>query len=180
MSAAETILAQIRRHGLTAVDKAEIATAQLGCAICGRTEPGRKGWVVDHDRSCCAGDQSCLDCRRAILCQWCNNALGYAFDSPMTLRRMADYIELGTRMHPSQVWNQDRLNDQLADLSTESVDRIGVGSPTNVTDETNEESTYPPLKSFRSVPRTRIPRVTLLAPTAALRASLIRQEPADV
>lgn len=52
---------QIRRHGLTADDKARIAGEQDGCALCGRTEPGRKGWVVDHDRACCNRDRSCLD-----------------------------------------------------------------------------------------------------------------------
>lgn len=127
MTRRDTIMAQIRRHGLTAVDKAELAGEQDGCAICSRLQPGGKGWVVDHDRSCCAGDQSCLDCRRGVLCQWCNNALGYAQDDPTILRRLADYLELGTRMHPSQVWNRDQLSDQLSD----SVDRLASADPTD-------------------------------------------------
>ncbi|GAB3884498.1 endonuclease domain-containing protein [Terrabacter terrigena] len=90
--------AQRRKHGLGSHEKAAVAAAQDGCAICGSTVPGRKGWVVDHDRSCCPGDKSCSDCRRGVLCQWCNSALGYAFDSPETLRRMADYLATGTRL----------------------------------------------------------------------------------
>lgn len=88
---------QVRKHGITTLEKAALADAQGGCALCDRTEPGRKGWVVDHDHACCPGDKSCESCRRGVLCQWCNTALGYAADNPTVLRRMADYIELGTR-----------------------------------------------------------------------------------
>lgn len=86
------------KHGMTSADKAALAALQGGCAICGQTNPGRKGWVIDHDRTCCPGDRSCVNCRRGVLCQWCNSALGYAHDDPATLRRMADYIESGTRL----------------------------------------------------------------------------------
>jgi hypothetical protein len=89
---------QINRHGLTAADKAAIAAEQGGCLGCGRTEPGAKGWVLDHDHACCPGDQSCIRCRRGVLCQWCNSALGYARDSPDTLRRLAAYLESGKRV----------------------------------------------------------------------------------
>ena len=86
------------KHGLTVQDKQLTIATIDGCAICGRTDPSKKGWVVDHDHSCCPGDASCPSCRRGVLCQWCNGALGYAFDSPTILRRMADYLELGTRI----------------------------------------------------------------------------------
>lgn len=84
---------QRRRHGLTQAERAEIAKHQGGCAICGHAEPGGKGWVVDHDRSCCPGDTSCPKCRRGVVCQWCNSVLGYAFDRVETLRRAIAYIE---------------------------------------------------------------------------------------
>ena len=90
---------RVHKHGLTWADKAAIAAEQGGCALCPRTDPGEKGWVVDHDRSCCPGDRSCIDCRRGILCQWCNSALGYAGDDPARLRRMADYLESGVRIN---------------------------------------------------------------------------------
>ena len=89
---------QRRRHGLNSSEKAVIATAQGGCLICQRPEPGAKGWVVDHDRSCCPGDKSCAKCRRGVLCQWCNSMLGYSIDNPATLRAAADYLEQQTRM----------------------------------------------------------------------------------
>jgi hypothetical protein len=81
------------RHGLTAEQKQEIARKQGGCATCGTSYPGGRGWCMDHDRSCCPGERSCEKCRRGVLCGRCNRALGYAGDSPEVLRRMADYIE---------------------------------------------------------------------------------------
>lgn len=89
---------QRRKHGLTSEEKAALAETQGGCATCSRTDPGAKGWVVDHDRKCCPGETSCPRCRRGVLCHWCNTALGYAEDDPVRLRRMADYIESGVRL----------------------------------------------------------------------------------
>ena len=94
----ECLRMQRRRHGLIASEKAAIADAQGGCAICQRPEPGAKGWVVDHDRSCCAGDVSCEKCRRGVLCQWCNSMLGYSLDNPETLTRAAEYLTSGRRL----------------------------------------------------------------------------------
>jgi hypothetical protein len=85
--------AQVRRHGLTAEDKAVIAEAQGGCRICGHAEPSARGWSLDHDRSCCPGDKSCPKCRRGVICQWCNTVLGSAFDRPQILRAAAEYLE---------------------------------------------------------------------------------------
>lgn len=85
--------AMIRKHGIDADAKAQIAEAQGGCRICGHPEPSAKGWVVDHDRGCCPGDKSCPNCRRGVICQWCNMALANAFDRPSILRAAADYLE---------------------------------------------------------------------------------------
>lgn len=84
---------QRKRHGLTQDERAQIAAAQGGCAICGHPEPSTKGWVVDHDRSCCDKDASCPKCRRGVICQWCNSVIGYAFDRVETLRRAIAYLE---------------------------------------------------------------------------------------
>lgn len=100
--------AQVARHGLSKADKDAIAQRQGGCAICRRPAPGAMGWVVDHDRTCCPNSKSCIKCRRGVLCTWCNSALGYALDSPETLRRMADYLESGNRL--------TELNSQLTQL----------------------------------------------------------------
>ena len=86
-------LSQRKRHGLSKAERSEIADVQGGCLICARPEPGAKGWVVDHDRSCCSGDTSCPKCRRGVVCQWCNSVLGYAFDQQRILRSAADYLD---------------------------------------------------------------------------------------
>lgn len=106
----DTKRVQLYKHGMTGADKAAIADEQGGCAICGSLNPGPKGWVVDHDRSCCPGDRSCADCRRGILCNFCNTAMGYAKDSPEVLRRMADYLELGVRLGSQTGSESERKN----------------------------------------------------------------------
>jgi len=136
----------MRRHGLTVAHKAELAADQGGCAICHRPEPGAKGWVVDHDHACCAGEVSCPECRRGILCQWCNNALGYAKDSPEILRAAADYIESGVRLDMSRL--------------TDSLDReLGAGWSTSPTYETGrdgltQKASHLPETTSSSVTRT--------------------------
>jgi len=101
--ACETERVQRHRHGMSAAEKDALATEQGGCAVCQRTEPGAKGWVVDHDHSCCLGERSCGRCRRGILCPWCNTALGYAMDNPAILRALADYLESGKRIDQDSV-----------------------------------------------------------------------------
>lgn len=137
---------QIRKHGITRAQKNEIAQAQGGCAICKHPDPGGKGWVVDHDHACCPGEKSCPQCRRGVLCQWCNNVLGYAFDRPQILRAAAAYLESG-----------DRLD---TDRSSDSVDRAGVADrvsgPTDVRDvRTHADSPSPTSETSRFVTRTR-------------------------
>ncbi len=96
---------QIKRHGLDAEARAVIAAAQGGCAICGHPEPGSKGWVVDHDRSCCPGDSSCPKCRRGIVCQWCNAVLGFAFERAETLRGALTYLEAAADQERGCAWH---------------------------------------------------------------------------
>jgi hypothetical protein len=85
---------QIKRHGLSAAQREVVARTQGGCRICGHSEPGSKGWVVDHDRiGCCDKDGSCPKCRRGVICNWCNSVLGYAFDRVATLRGAIAYLE---------------------------------------------------------------------------------------
>lgn len=83
---------QRRRHGLIASEKLAIAEAQGGCPICRRTDPGRAGWVVDHDHTCCPRERSCASCRRGVICQACNMILGYVKDDPEVLRRAIAYL----------------------------------------------------------------------------------------
>ncbi len=48
---------------------------------------------VDHDHACCPGPRSCGVCVRGLLCHQCNVALGQVNDSPISLRRLADYLD---------------------------------------------------------------------------------------
>lgn len=85
--------AQHRKHGLDELQRATVARHQGGCAICGHPEPSSRGWVVDHDHTCCSGEASCPKCRRGIVCSWCNSMLGYAFDRIETLKAAIAYLE---------------------------------------------------------------------------------------
>lgn len=116
-------VAQKRRHGLYPEQKTAIADHQGGCAICGHPEPGAKGWVLDHDRSCCDSDASCPKCRRGVLCQWCNSMLGYAFDRPETLQAAIEYLNARS--------NAERICDWHAPLACAD------GLCPNGTDETD-------------------------------------------
>jgi hypothetical protein len=76
------------RYGITIRGKEEMLAAQGGvCAICDSPDPGNKKgwWHVDHCHTTGAV--------RSILCSSCNSGLGYAKDSPVILRKMAEYIE---------------------------------------------------------------------------------------
>ncbi len=119
------------KHGMTRAQKTAIAEAQGGCAICRRPEPGGKGWVVDHDHSCCPGEVSCIKCRRGVLCQWCNNVLGYAFDNPKILEEATAYLHSLDR-EPVVA---------LPVRSSESVERVA--SPVLRTRRTNKTDVEP-------------------------------------
>jgi len=90
--ACERNRASLRKYGITNEQKAQIAAHVGGCAICGHEDPGSKGWTVDHDHNCCAGEKSCPKCRRGVLCSWCNKMLAYAFDRPQALQAAIDYL----------------------------------------------------------------------------------------
>ena len=71
----------------------EQLAAMLGrCAICGTTEPGTKGWQVDHDHACCPGVGSCGNCVRGVLCVECNMGIGRFHDDPARLLAAIDYL----------------------------------------------------------------------------------------
>lgn len=81
-----------RRHGMTQEHRDALAAEQGGCAVCGTSVPGRRGWVVDHDHSCCGPHRSCTDCRRGIMCHRCNMVLGLVRDDPTLLAALGDYL----------------------------------------------------------------------------------------
>jgi len=78
-----------RRYGITLAERTTMLEAQgNACAICKRTEPGGRGWHIDHSHH--TGKV------RGILCARCNVVLGMAEDSVDTLASAADYLQRHT------------------------------------------------------------------------------------
>ena len=61
---------------------------------CRTDDPGNGGWHIDHDHR--SGYRCCGKCKRGILCQRCNQALGLLDDGAEKIRGLADYVELVT------------------------------------------------------------------------------------
>jgi hypothetical protein len=77
-----------KKFGITHEAYQLMLNSQNGvCAICGqfRTSKDKTHMVVDHDHK--TGEI------RGILCNWCNNMLGYAQDSTTSLRNAITYLE---------------------------------------------------------------------------------------
>lgn len=74
------------KYGMTPADYAALYRAQGGvCAVCARLPDNHGRLNVDHDHETKAV--------RQLLCNGCNSALGYVFDDPERLRKLAEYIE---------------------------------------------------------------------------------------
>lgn len=72
--------------------EARVEEQDGACLICRR--PCLHGRLsVDHDHSCCPGEESCGECVRELLCRQCNLGLGAFNDSPDLLRAAAAYLE---------------------------------------------------------------------------------------
>ena len=68
------------------------------CAVCGNPETIIKrgkllNLSVDHDRSCCANDESCGSCVRGLLCQACNTGIGKLKDDINLLKSAITYLQ---------------------------------------------------------------------------------------
>jgi hypothetical protein len=76
-----------RRHKINAVLYREILEIQGNhCPLCGDPpDPKARALAIDHDHQ--------TDRLRGILCARCNGGLGMFRDSPVILRRAADYLE---------------------------------------------------------------------------------------
>ena len=72
----------LKKKGITPEQYDEMLAAQdYKCAVCQRTDnvlrQGKmQSFCVDHNRSCCPGDNSCGKCVRGLLCHNCNRAEG--------------------------------------------------------------------------------------------------------
>lgn len=85
----------LAKYNLTKALFSALLDAQGGvCGICATSTPGGRGyWHIDHDHSCCAGQRSCGECVRGILCHACNTGLGSFKDNPDSLRAAVSYLE---------------------------------------------------------------------------------------
>lgn len=85
----------IRKHGITYENYLAILEGQNGtCAICNQKEKSyRSRLCIDHDHSCCPGENSCGKCIRGLLCSNCNMSLGNAQDSIEILQNMINYLQ---------------------------------------------------------------------------------------
>jgi len=81
-----------RLYGMTHAEYDVLLERQGGvCRICG-VAPSGKRLAVDHDHDCCPGEKSCGNCVRSLLCQRCNQGLGFFGHDVARLREAADYI----------------------------------------------------------------------------------------
>ena len=70
----------------------------FSCKICKEpAKPHKSGkyyiLCVDHDHSCCPGENSCGKCIRGLICHNCNRALGHFKDNPEILYKAAEYLK---------------------------------------------------------------------------------------
>lgn len=78
------------KYGMTPAEFSAMLSLQDGkCAVCGTTEWGTRGPVVDHDHK--------TGMVRGILCSRCNVAAGMIDDNPETATALAEYFRRETR-----------------------------------------------------------------------------------
>lgn len=84
-----------RHGGFTPEAFEELLAAQGGvCAICRGDVVdvrGRAG-MLDHDHECCPGAYGCPRCIRGVLCNRCNQGVGYFSDDVARLRQVLAYL----------------------------------------------------------------------------------------
>ncbi len=64
-----------------------------GCPLCHRTAQEAGKPQVDHDHSCCVGQDTCGKCVRGAICTRCNSALGMLQDSLEVMKRAMRYVQ---------------------------------------------------------------------------------------
>lgn len=93
---AEKIKSQIlwTRYHLTPDDIIDLLLSQDNrCAICKTSDSGRRKWHVDHDHSCCPGQNTCGMCVRGLLCGKCNAGLGMFKENIDSLNNAINYLQ---------------------------------------------------------------------------------------
>lgn len=81
---------RLARYGLSFEGYCALLNKQdSSCAIC---KVEGETLYIDHDHNCCAGNRSCGQCVRGLLCHRCNTMLGFALDNMDTLVNAAFYL----------------------------------------------------------------------------------------
>ncbi len=85
----------VKKHGITYERYLEIYNLQDGkCKICNNEEDTLKTRLsIDHDHSCCPGENSCGKCVRGLLCHRCNTGLGNFRDDLDFLKNAIAYLQ---------------------------------------------------------------------------------------
>jgi hypothetical protein len=79
---------------------AEFLALQNGrCYLCAEVldTVNPRGFVMDHDHSCCRYGYSCELCRRGLACPSCNLLIGQGREDPDRLRLIANNLETAKR-----------------------------------------------------------------------------------
>lgn len=83
-----------KKYRLTPQEMFERDTAT--CQICGSHPEGGVVLSVDHDHSCCPGEETCGKCVRGFLCVNCNRGLGCFKDRDDVLKKAWGYLQART------------------------------------------------------------------------------------
>lgn len=93
-------------YGISLEDWDRMHTEQGGkCAICQTTNPGKRGFHVDHNHTSQAV--------RQLLCSWCNTGIGSLKDSPEILAHAIRYLVRHGEAYPTEA-----LADLLSPLKS--------------------------------------------------------------
>jgi len=80
------------RYGLSAMQLDMFILSHTSCEICGTQFGDRVKLNIDHDHSCCPGQDACGECIRGALCAPCNQAIGLLRDDTSLMFAAIRYI----------------------------------------------------------------------------------------
>lgn len=84
----------LRKFNISSQRFEEILEEQeFRCAICKVSQEDlTRNFAVDHDHSCCPGDNSCGNCVRGLLCHRCNTGIALLGESQDVILDAAMYL----------------------------------------------------------------------------------------
>lgn len=83
---------RVKKYKRSPADFNNLLESQNGvCGIC--ESSGNQEWHVDHDHSCCPGEETCGKCVRGLICSSCNLGLGFFKDNQEILQKAIRYLQ---------------------------------------------------------------------------------------